>query len=151
MQSKEEWTDSDLRSLVGLALNLPSLINCLKAQRILCFCRCQGRGLQRPHEWAFFRLSRGRQYSTTKIVHELVNTNRQNHLYYGHYPLCPLCNQEEETFQHVLVFPQAVTIQNAALEELIKSLRAIQTPDPVIEVIQHDFHHLLLNRDSTQV
>jgi hypothetical protein len=34
---------------------------------------------------------------------------------------------------------------------LIKSLRAIQIPDPVIEAIQHGFHQWLLNRDSTQV
>jgi hypothetical protein len=102
------------------------------------------------HEQAFRRLSCSSPYSTAKIVHQFVITNRQNHLYYGHSPLCPLCNQEEETFQHVLVCPQAVTIQNAALEESIKFLRAIQTPDPVIEAIQHGFHQWLLNRDSTQ-
>ena len=40
------------------------------------------------HERAFRCLSRGRQYSTAKIIHQLVNTNRQNQLYYGHSPLC---------------------------------------------------------------
>jgi hypothetical protein len=55
------------------------------------------------HERAFSRLTRGNKISIAKLIHQLVNTNRQNSLYYGTTKLCPTCNLEEETMHHVLL------------------------------------------------
>jgi hypothetical protein len=37
-----------------------------------------------------------------KIIHNLVNTNQQNHPYYGKSPVCPSCKTAEETLSHAL-------------------------------------------------
>lgn len=42
------------------------------------------------HEKAFHRLHRYCQHSTAKLIHGLVNTNRQNFLYHRQSPLCPI-------------------------------------------------------------
>jgi hypothetical protein len=52
------------------------------------------------HELAFKRLSRSRQITTAKLIHELVNTNVQNQRYYNKSPICACCLTEEETFAH---------------------------------------------------
>jgi hypothetical protein len=43
------------------------------------------------HSLAFHRLSCQRKISTAKLIHQLLNTNRQNHIYYGDSPTCPCC------------------------------------------------------------
>jgi hypothetical protein len=53
------------------------------------------------HEKAFRHLHRYCRHSTAKLLHGLVNTNRQNFLYYQQSPLCPICQQVEETLQHI--------------------------------------------------
>jgi hypothetical protein len=103
------------------------------------------------HERAFRRLSRGRQCSTAKLLHQLANTNKQNHLYYSHSSLCPICHQEEETFQHVLTCHQAGDARHAALEDLVKTLHAIQTPDTVIDALEYGFSQWLSNTDPSRV
>jgi len=91
------------------------------------------------HECAFCRLPRYSQHSTAKMIHRLVNTNRQNHIYYGKPPLCPICNQEEETLRHVFSCPSLEAVQHHQnrLEDLKKTLTGISTPPPVIEAIAH--------------
>jgi len=93
------------------------------------------------HERAFRRLHRYAQHSTAKLVHGLVNTNRQNHLYYGHSSLCPICNSEEETLSHVFscAAPAAANHRLKSLEDLRKTLISILTPEPVVAAIQHGF------------
>jgi hypothetical protein len=93
------------------------------------------------HERAFRRLHRYAQHSTAKLVHGLVNTNRQNHLYYGHSSLCPICNSEEETLSHVFscAAPAAASHRLKSLEDLRKTLISISTPEPVVAAIQHGF------------
>jgi len=93
------------------------------------------------HERAFRRLPRFSQYITAKLLHGLVNTNRQNSMFYGQSPLCPICNQEEESTQHVFTCPHADATQhrNQCLEDLWKSLSSVSTPVPVIKAIVHGF------------
>jgi hypothetical protein len=43
------------------------------------------------HEQAFKRLHQYHQHSTAKLIHGFVITNRQNNLYYGTTPKCPIC------------------------------------------------------------
>lgn len=54
------------------------------------------------HESAFNRLPRCLTITTAKLIHNLANTNRQKILYYKSCALCPGCQAEEETFEHIL-------------------------------------------------
>jgi len=105
------------------------------------------------HERAFCRLPRFHQHYTAKLIHGLLNTNRQNHLYYGQSSLCPICQQAEETMQHVFScpHPDASLHRQQALEDLLKTLRAIQSPNPVIEAIEHGFNQWHTNPLCRQV
>ncbi len=91
------------------------------------------------HGSVFKQLTKALQISTAKIIHQLANTNRQNHLYYKTSPTCPCCQEAEETFEHVLLCPaEAVTIhREIALQDLTTSLEKLATPPPVVEVIIH--------------
>jgi len=53
------------------------------------------------HQQAFLHQMQHQQISTAKVIHNLSNTNRQNHLFYQATSLCPLCQAQEETFEHV--------------------------------------------------
>jgi hypothetical protein len=93
------------------------------------------------YERAFQRLLRFYQYSTAKLCHGLVNTNRQNQLYYGQSPLCPICSQEEETLVHVFTcsHPSAMCHHKTRLAELCKDLDTAGTPLPVVQAVRHGF------------
>jgi hypothetical protein len=54
------------------------------------------------HEFAFKRQPRHTQIMVAKLIHKLVNTNQQNHRFYGKSPLCPCCQHSVETVSHVL-------------------------------------------------
>jgi hypothetical protein len=88
------------------------------------------------HETAFQRLTRNRQITTAKLVHNLANTNRQNFLYYQMSPNCPGCRLVEETFEHVL---QCTCSQTAEFRQTQLSERRINTPTSVIDAIMHGF------------
>jgi hypothetical protein len=45
----------------------------------------------------------------TKIAHNLLKTNNQNHKYYGASDRCPGCHTEPETLAHVLTCPASHT------------------------------------------
>jgi hypothetical protein len=91
------------------------------------------------HGRAFSRLSRQQQISTAKLVHNLANTNRQNHLLYNKPSTCPCCNTDEETFEHVLRChsESANTHRTQAIDELVASLNKLNTPSTVIDAILH--------------
>jgi hypothetical protein len=93
------------------------------------------------YERAFQRLLRFYQYSTAKLCHGLVNTNRQNQLYYGQSPPCPICSQEEETLVHVFTcsHPSATYHRQTRLAELCKDLDTAGTPLPVVQAVCHGF------------
>jgi hypothetical protein len=91
------------------------------------------------HELAFKWHTKNSQVMITKIIHNLVNTNQQNHKYYGKSPLCPSCNLEVETLPHVLSCqsPGASKSRAQALSVLQADLTMIGTPPSVIAVITH--------------
>jgi hypothetical protein len=93
------------------------------------------------HSQAFKQLSRFQRIGTSKLIHNLSNTNRQNKLLYGQSDLCPGCGENEETFEHVLQCSHAPTalVHTAALLGLEQSLIAIATPKKVSEVILGGF------------
>jgi len=93
------------------------------------------------HEKAFKRLPRYSQHSTAKLIHGLINTNRQNFLFYGQSALCPICQQTEETMEHLFTcpHPDAKKSRQQSLSDLQDNLRMINTPIPVIEAIIHGY------------
>jgi len=93
------------------------------------------------HERAFSRLPRPSQYSTAKLIHGLINTNKQNHLYYGQSSMCPICNEEEESVDHVFQcsHPEAVQHCQKCLDTLTTTLQHHRTPQPIIDAISHGF------------
>jgi len=99
------------------------------------------------HEKAFKRLPRFRQHSTSKIFHKLVNTNRQNHLFYGTSSLCPICRQAEETLQHVFTcnHSSASAHRTLCLDKMFRTLENAQTPQPVLDSLKYGFHTWMEN------
>jgi len=93
------------------------------------------------HHRAFRRLTRFQRISTTKLVHNLMNTNRQNNLFYGMSNSCPGCNNHEETLEHVLrcSYGPTVVVRQDGLKQLENRLKTMGTPPPVIKVIMEGF------------
>jgi hypothetical protein len=91
------------------------------------------------HECAFKRLPRFQRQATAKLIHQLVNANRQNHLYYGTPNTCPICEQEEETVRHAFTCSHktAKDCQEAALKTLKDALRNANSPPAVIDALCH--------------
>jgi hypothetical protein len=91
------------------------------------------------HGLAFKHHTKNSQMMIAKLIHNLVNTNQQNHKYYGKSPLCPSCNVAIETLSHVLTcqFSEAAANRTKALSILQGDLVAIDTPYKVIEAITH--------------
>jgi hypothetical protein len=105
------------------------------------------------HERAFRRLPRYSQHSMAKLVHGLVNTNRQNHLYYGQSFSCPICQGPEETLLHVFTCPnsEAAAYRLLRLDELYTDLLKANTPPPILAAIKHGFSSWLQNPESTDI
>jgi hypothetical protein len=87
-----------------------------------------------------------------KLLHGLVNTNRQNHLFYGTSSHCPICKSSEETLRHVFTcsHPTSVANRQTRLEELCKDLETAKTPPPIIQAIKHGFIQWSSSPDSTE-
>jgi hypothetical protein len=77
------------------------------------------------HEKAFKRLPRFHQHSTSKLLHNLVNTNQQNHLFYGTSSLCPICQHAEETLQHVFTcnHSSVSALRTLCLDKMFRTIR----------------------------
>jgi hypothetical protein len=75
------------------------------------------------HGIAFWRLFWQQKISTAKLLHQLINTNRQNRMYYGTSDLCPCCWAQEETFHHLLSCPDTAMAdcQSKALHTLLST------------------------------
>jgi hypothetical protein len=87
-----------------------------------------------------FRLAHSCQRITyTKIAHNLLNTNRQNSLFYGGSSLFPGCLSTEETFGHVLQCPAtSIAIFRQDCETVLwKYLSKIQTPPIILAAIRY--------------
>ncbi len=89
------------------------------------------------HERAFRRLPRFSRHGMAKLLHGLVNTNRQNSLFYDTSKLCPICHEEEEILQHVFTCPHhnAAKHRQDRLEELFTDLNKAGTPIPIVQAI----------------
>jgi hypothetical protein len=109
-------------------------------QYILCKTRWTDRVFHSvdwtSHSRAFNCLSRQQKIQTAKLIHNLANTNLQNHLYYGTSSACPGCQQDEETFEHVLTcsFPPTRRHRDTCIKVLESSLLQCLPPP-------HDKYH----------
>jgi hypothetical protein len=103
------------------------------------------------HERAFCRLPRYSQHSTAKLIHGLVNTNKQNHMYYGQSFLCPICHAVEESVDHVFTcsHPDASQHRQKCLDDLQRTLQHHLTPSPIIDAIIYGFS--IQHRDTQEV
>lgn len=74
--------------------------------------------------------------NVAKLIHNLANTNVQNHRYYNKSPKCPCCTIADEILDHVLSCTSAAATEhrNIALQELQPDL---QTPTEVRDAISH--------------
>jgi len=88
---------------------------------------------------SFRRFTRNRKIHISKLVHQLLNTNKQNNMYYGSSSLCPCCQVEIETFSHVFKCksPSASHHRTMALESLQKKLKNIHTPENMVIALLH--------------
>lgn len=102
---------------------------------------------------SFNRLTRNRKIKTAKLVHHLINTNVQNHKYYGSSSLCPCCQEQDETFAHVLQCksPSALSHRSQATEQLRNNLLKIHTPVPIIDALLHGIQKWTTEVPSNQV
>jgi hypothetical protein len=91
------------------------------------------------HGKAFTSLTRGNQIMVAKLIHNIVNTNQQNSIFYGKSPIWPCCQTANETLPHLLSCqsPGSIEQRDKALITRQKDLRAINTPQEVIDAISH--------------
>jgi hypothetical protein len=103
------------------------------------------------HRHTYTRLTKFQQLSVTKLIHNLANTNRQNYLFYGTSNLCPGCQLEEQTFEHVIrcSLPATVQFRDEQLEVLSSNLKRIHTPEQIVITIMHGFWVWLTPLSST--
>jgi hypothetical protein len=91
---------------------------------------------------AFCRLTTFCRIGTSNLIHGLAHTSHRNNLFYGMTNNCPICSQEVETFQHVLLcmHPDMRQHRTDALRILSEQLSTIHTPQQIKESILHGFH-----------
>lgn len=88
-----------------------------------------------------------RKFSTAKTIENLSNTNGQNYLFYQATSLCPLCQAQEETFEHVLKCPatDASKYRKGQLSHYLKnSLQKFGTPTAIVHAIMQGFQTLFI-------
>ncbi len=91
------------------------------------------------HELAFKHLNRSGRIAVAKLIHKLINMNRQNFKFYGKSALCPSCQIVEESWTHVFTCGSQGPLKSriTSLAELQKDLATINTPGEVITAITH--------------
>ena len=74
-----------------------------------------------------------------KLIYNIVNTKKQNHLFYGKSPLCPCCQSSDESLPHLLSCDSNSTTEhrNKAFLDLQSNLKAINTPMEVVNAMTH--------------
>jgi len=105
-----------------------------------CWLACCWKG--QLDSWAFRRLTTFCRIGTSKLIHGLAHTSHRNNLFYGLASNCPICSQEVETFEHVLLcmHPDMRQHRTDALGILAEQLSTIQPPQQIKESILHGFH-----------
>ena len=84
----------------------------------------------------------------TKVIHKLVNTIHKSRQFYGKSPLCPCCETQDETLQHILSCTSSGSAEarKNALLTLQTDLTALDTPPPVLEAILHGTNMWIINQ-----
>jgi hypothetical protein len=93
------------------------------------------------HGRAFCQLTTFSCIRTSKLIHSLAHTTHCNNLFYRLTSHCPICSQDNETFQHVLLCMHLDIRQHRtdALGILAEQLSKIHTPPQIQESILHSF------------
>jgi hypothetical protein len=117
----------------------------LHEQNLITFILCRTNWTPRifssvnweAHRRAFQWLTKDQQIPIAKLIHQQANTNRQNHLFYKTSPLCPCCQTEDETFEHLLTCssPEPALHRTQAMEQLKAILVTINTPEKVTKAL----------------
>jgi hypothetical protein len=99
---------------------------------------------------AIKRFPRSHHISITKLSHQLWHTNRQARKFYVKSAICPLCQKEDETLQHVYMCQSTVriNIRNSAQDtleaELTKQHTSRTVKDTILTNIPGSCHHQTL-------
>lgn len=93
------------------------------------------------YERTYWRLPWSTHHYTSKLIHSLFNTNKQNQLYYSKSALCLICQEYDDLLEHVFTRQHtlAVAARDTNLKMLADTLVNVQTPLPVIDAICHGF------------
>jgi ribonuclease HI len=86
------------------------------------------------HE-AILSVPRSHRVLISKLSHGLWNTNMQNRRFYGHSNICPICNCQPETLEHVFRCnaPQAISFRETAAASFKAGLSSAGTPRIIAE------------------
>jgi hypothetical protein len=92
---------------------------------------------------AFSTFSRCQCISICKLSHKLLNTNTQNYKYYGTSALCPCCQEDLESIDHMLSCTLVATKEYRAsqLSELKNKMINIGTPEDLTMSMLHGIEH----------
>ncbi len=86
---------------------------------------------------AFKGVSRVNMLSYCKLIHGLLNTNEQNHKFYGKPNLCPHCGDCPESFLHVATCPHPeVTAYREQQKEILWKKFHSRTPQTLLHYMQ---------------
>jgi hypothetical protein len=74
-------------------------------------------------------------------------------MYYNSSLLCPICQEAEENLQHVFSCQHGTATQHrhTSLAQLLNTLQAAQTPQPIVDAIQYSFHQWWDSPTSVEV
>jgi hypothetical protein len=83
-------------------------------------------------------VSKVKLLSYCKLIHGILNTNEQNHKFYGSTSHCPHCKASVESFLHVVTCPcpTVTDYRSQQQDTLWKSLKALRTPQIILQYIQ---------------
>jgi hypothetical protein len=92
---------------------------------------------------SFKGFSKVKLLSYCKLIHGILNTNEQNHKFYGSSHHCPHCGTGPESFLHVVTCssPEVTSFRSQQQEALWKSLKTLRTPQVILEYIQRGISH----------
>jgi len=101
---------------------------------------------------AFSKLPRVRRISYSKLTHKLLQTNSRNNLFYGSTAVCPCCNNQEETQQHIISCPSPQMEKARAhyIDIYKKSLEDVGTPAKLIQAFTQGIREWIINQTTTR-
>jgi hypothetical protein len=68
-----------------------------------------------------------------------VNTNQQNHLYYGTGNVCPCCQNSEETLEYVLTCPNECLRANGNRVDVLAGFKKLTTSAATMDTNAENF------------